>query len=219
MGLSGGFSLTVFSLNEVHGTAKKAARGAGYPWGLAEEAGQAVRWLCSQGVDGCAALARLLERFDGTALKIITPSTKEPLWRAKSNILCPLITGSAILDRAYEFEHHPFKLRSVAEPSLLLAFAASSARKINCCVSVEWPDGTAVSDGVRLSLHGETDKTAAFINLKRGGTLGIQNHLCSRVNPEPVVWGKLISLAQRTYAPATEESRLSGAGSDMFVQE
>ena len=37
------------SLNEVEATAKKATRGAGYPWGLAEEAGKAVRWLCGAG--------------------------------------------------------------------------------------------------------------------------------------------------------------------------
>lgn len=57
--------MMVLSLNEVQVTAKKAARGAGYPWGIAEEAGQAARWLCSHGLDGCAALAGVLARFDG----------------------------------------------------------------------------------------------------------------------------------------------------------
>ncbi|NND22495.1 MAG: DUF3726 domain-containing protein, partial [Silicimonas sp.] len=40
-----------YSLNEVEATAKKAARGAGYPWGLAEEAAKATRWLCAHDID------------------------------------------------------------------------------------------------------------------------------------------------------------------------
>ena len=40
------------SLNEVESLAKKAARGTGYPWGLAEEAAKASRWLAARGVDG-----------------------------------------------------------------------------------------------------------------------------------------------------------------------
>ena len=45
-----------YSLNAVESTAKRAARGAGYPWGLAEEAGKATRWLSHQGLEGCGAL-------------------------------------------------------------------------------------------------------------------------------------------------------------------
>ena len=49
------------SLNEVQAQAFKAARGAGYAWGLAEEAGKATRWLCGHGLDGVALLVELLE--------------------------------------------------------------------------------------------------------------------------------------------------------------
>ena len=38
-----------YSLNEFEALALKAARGAGLPWGLAEEAGKAVRILSSFG--------------------------------------------------------------------------------------------------------------------------------------------------------------------------
>ena len=49
-----------YSLNEMEATAKRAARGAGYSWGLAEEASKATRWLCTQGLDGAAELAHVL---------------------------------------------------------------------------------------------------------------------------------------------------------------
>ena len=50
-----------WSLVETRAMATKATRGAGYSWGLAEEAGFAVHWLQLNGAPGVEALARLLE--------------------------------------------------------------------------------------------------------------------------------------------------------------
>ena len=52
------------SLGEMAGLATKAVRGAGQPWGVAEEAGWALRWLGRAGLAGPAALARALEAGD-----------------------------------------------------------------------------------------------------------------------------------------------------------
>ena len=46
-----------WSLNELDAMARKAARGAGYSWGLAEEAGRATRWLAAAGLPGPMCLA------------------------------------------------------------------------------------------------------------------------------------------------------------------
>lgn len=46
-----------WSLIEVEALAKKAAKGAGYSWGEAEDAARAVRWLEARGLGGAAALA------------------------------------------------------------------------------------------------------------------------------------------------------------------
>ncbi|HBM69159.1 MAG TPA: DUF3726 domain-containing protein, partial [Rhodobacteraceae bacterium] len=35
-----------YSLNELQALARKAARGSGVPWGIAEEAAMAARYLC-----------------------------------------------------------------------------------------------------------------------------------------------------------------------------
>ncbi|MEM8813617.1 MAG: DUF3726 domain-containing protein [Pseudomonadota bacterium] len=50
---------TVRTLSEIKATATKAARGAGCPWGLAEEAGLAARLLESHGLPGVATLGAL----------------------------------------------------------------------------------------------------------------------------------------------------------------
>ncbi len=49
------------SLSEIRATCTRAARGAGCSWGMAEEAGLAVRQLEAHGLPGVAALAMMLD--------------------------------------------------------------------------------------------------------------------------------------------------------------
>jgi len=85
-----------WSLNEIESLAKKATRGAGRSWGLAEEAGKATRWLCAAGLPGAEALAALLERTDGTAHADLSPALSGDRWQARGGTLCPLIAGAAL---------------------------------------------------------------------------------------------------------------------------
>jgi len=49
-----------WSLGEIGALATKAARGSGMDWGLADEAGYAVKWLQRRQLPGVAALCRYL---------------------------------------------------------------------------------------------------------------------------------------------------------------
>lgn len=202
-----------FSLNEVEATAKKATRGAGYPWGLAEEAGKAVRWLCAQGVDGCGTLAEMLRQFDGAKFDAIAPNTKGADWIASGGTLCPLMTGTAMSDRASAIENAPVRAKQVAVPELLFSFAASVAAQCKSVITLEWPGGSAVTDGRCLCLQGEpAGHSADWVRIQCGGTLSAPNAQETRAAPKAQVWDTLNAFAHRTYAPATEESRLKGAG-------
>ena len=194
-----------FSLNEVEAIAKKAARGAGYPWGLAEEAGRATRWLAAHGLDGCAALAGLLEAVDGA------PPTPQPgpIWEAASGRLCPVATGAALSDHAHALGAET-RLGAITQPLLLLPFAAFLARDKGT-ISVAWEGGGAVTDG-QVSTHGTTPAWSLWATLRLGGTLEAPRAPGSRADPAPEAWASLAAFAHRTYAPATEESRQKGAG-------
>ena len=200
-----------FSLNEVEATAKKAARGAGYSWGLAEEAGKAVRWLCAQGVDGCAALAGLLAKIDGIPLAKFAPDTDVTPWRAQADALCPITTGCVLSDRAAQLAQNTFQTGPITSPALLFPFAAYAAVG-NGCITLTWPSGYAVTDGENLSLRGQLELTCKRIDVSRSGTLENANQACTRAAPDPSVWQALNRFAHRTYAPATDASRLKGAG-------
>ncbi|KMW60818.1 hypothetical protein AIOL_000983 [Candidatus Rhodobacter oscarellae] len=78
------------SLGELQALAAKAARGAGLSWGLAEEAGWAVRWLEARGLAGAAALAGVLpEGAPQIALgaALADGSTPEPPAEAAQHLL------------------------------------------------------------------------------------------------------------------------------------
>ena len=80
-----------YSLNEIDGLARKAARGAGLEWGLTEEAGKAVRWLCAASLPGADCLALHLQGIDTEDYNSICPQIGDAaFWEAEGGLLCPL---------------------------------------------------------------------------------------------------------------------------------
>lgn len=203
-----------FALNEVEAMAKRATRGAGYPWGLAEEASKATRWLCAQRLDGCAVLAELLQAGFAKALRNHTPATLADGWQGK-DVLCPLGTGAILSDLAARLSQGPVTLHNVAQPALILPFAAYAARQIGGCVTVTCDPATVITDGNSLTLTSPLPNHAITLTVQTGGTTSGQTDLASRATPTPEVWEALNRLAQHTYAPATDESRLLGAGAGL----
>lgn len=90
-----------WSLVEVEALAKKAAKGAGYSWGEAEDAARAVRWLEARGLGGAAALAAHLSGSGKGA--------------------CPIKVGIAVCDGMRQAED--VDLTTLDQPVLLLPFA------------------------------------------------------------------------------------------------
>ncbi len=208
-----------FSLNEVEATARKAARGAGYDWGLCEEAGRAARWLCSFGLDGCGALAGQLRLVDGTDLRVAAPAVAARVWRAPEGAICPLVAGAAVSDFAFRLAAGGFALDSVMTPILLLPFAGAAAHRTGATLAVGWQGFAAMTDGRELDLG--TGMRSGFaaradrVTIEAGGQVMHALQRASRAEPNPDDWLALERFAQRTYAPATPESRMLGAGAGM----
>ena len=199
------------SLNEVEAAAKKAARGAGYTWGLAEEAGKAVRWLCARDLDGCAALAALLEWSEGKDPRDLAPEWEEAGWSAKA-ALCPLTVGAVISDHVPVASRKEIELGEVVQPILLVPFAAILADQFATSVSVTWSGGKVVVDRDNAWLEGQVANRSPWARIEPNGRVADPRPHRTRARPDAKAWRILNSFAHRTYAPATEESRLKGAG-------
>ncbi len=77
----------------------KAFRGAGYTWGLAEEAAAAARRLASVGYPAPAMVTTLLQRVDGLEVKELIP-VPEDGWQSSAGPICPVCAGATLNDYA-----------------------------------------------------------------------------------------------------------------------
>ncbi len=192
--------------NEVESLCFKAARGAGLDWGLAEEAGQATRWLAAHGVDGPTTLLHhLLAAKDRPAsvppsLALLEPQSSEPL--------CPIHLGAALSDLG--------QLRSVIEvgpvaaPMLLLPFLARIAGAGGVELGFEGGSVSVGSGGIKGDVARLAMANAARVILAPIGQ-GPALQSGTRVALEKSTVGGLSALAMETTVPATEQSR-SDAG-------
>lgn len=210
-----------FSLNEIEAMGKRAARGAGLDWGLAEEAGKAARWLTARNLPGPEELAELLTRNDSKRYAELAPESVDGVWRAPSGRLCPLIAGAALCDRANEIAAgREIHLGPTAQPMLLAPFAAGASRLTGVAMELTW-------DGVSMTFMRE----GVAIEGDRGALAArsAESVCCRRIDEAVVVpstgepgrdvdaetWSRLNTFAQRTFAPASEASRLAGAGAGL----
>lgn len=206
-----------WSMNEVEALAKKAGRGAGLSWGLAEEAGRAVRILSELGLDVTKAYADLLTAQDGVAYADLAPLQPDATWQAAAGRLCPLICGAALNDYAGKIAQDGADIGPVAAPQFLIPFAMAAVRQTGKTLRLNW-EGVAVwADVDTVYIEGSAKALAApkvqsvaiALAKKHGGRKLVPQ---DRATMNDGVFNTLAAFAGRTYAPATEASRLAGAG-------
>lgn len=212
------------SLNEIDSTVRKAARGAGLSWGLAEEAGKAASWLAARDLPGVELAAALLARNDGTPYEALVPVIEGDRWRARSGRLCPLIAGTAVNDRAEAIAGGAaVTLAAVSYPLLLLPFAGRAAEAGCGDIEMSWSGFTAQcrADGLHIVAadpDAMTADEAQDVKIRATHTEAAFTHhprTAAEITAPPAIWSRLEALAHRTYVPATEASRVAGAGAGL----
>lgn len=187
-----------WSLGETRALSVKAARGAGLPWGLAEEAGHAVSWLESRHAPGAAALAALLLRRDG---------------REDAGRDCPLAFGTALADMQGRPAPEP---RWLAVPLLAAPFLAAVAGGGGW--RLEWPGAAATVSREALRAEG----ARAALLTARAECRAVEADCPAPIprrdrvpDAEAGAIAALEGFAARLYAPASERSRRTGAGAGL----
>ncbi|HUS54594.1 MAG TPA: DUF3726 domain-containing protein [Thermohalobaculum sp.] len=201
-----------WSLGEAQALAIKAARGAGYSWGLAEEAGFSVRWLCGRGLPGPQALAAMLATVD--VQPMLRPDPAAPKWISGRGALCPLALGAALVDRQ-TVPGESCQFGPVQSPLLLVPFVAQLP--FDGKFVLKWDGAGFAFDHGHIAIVGSP---AALIAPR--GVCTLQSGQLSAANTPTATTRvpleaqphieQLLGFAARTYAPATDQSRLAGAG-------
>lgn len=213
--------LTV-SLNEIDASTKKAARGAGLSWGLAEEAGKVVRWLARHDLPNIELVVPLLELVAGKQAEEISPAIKPEHWLAKAEVLCPITTGAVLSDNVELISiSSGLIIEGVSYPLLMLPFLAGATQSLER-FEISWPGFNCKilnDDQHIVAIEPQALSLAiADVKIKKFSEPFTKENNTSRSFSIPVdlqLWQKLQNFCLKTYVPATLESRNRGAGAGM----
>ena len=207
-----------YSLNQIEHTVRKAVRGCGFSWGLAEEAGRAVRWLEMTGLDGIELLTRHLPQLDGSEGVGQSMVIGDGCLRRTDGLLSPLAAGPTVGDLLYGVDQGVVQLEQVAAPMLLLGYAGNLAMQTGHSVVVTLAEREILTTAQGLSdCNVIWPKTADMITITKNSNpptgLSVTNPAVIQAREvDQRTMGLLDQYVHRTYVEATEASRLSGAG-------
>jgi hypothetical protein len=158
-----------------------------------------MAWLAGQGIDALPILLGYLEALPDSA-----PSGD------------PIRAGIWIADQSKHLaEGESLSFVEIRQPMLVLPFVAMAARSIGRPIIIthhggEWivpPAGLPEQDLRGIAALVSVTCRAATATADAATPIS-----ASRLDIDDLVWQRLKDLAQRTYVPATEQSRLLGAG-------
>ncbi|MCR9212351.1 MAG: DUF3726 domain-containing protein [Proteobacteria bacterium] len=207
-----------YSLNEIEAICKKAAFGAGLPFGISEEAGKAARCLASNDLPGPELLAKLLSLYQQRPHSGFIPILNSETSFGASDTICPLMAGAVLTDRMKQAEEEGIVFNSLAYPLLLVPYVFICARSTGTSFKISFEDirvetskvGGFTITGPKDQLTRTNTKTATVSATGRKLNSQPLRNSCRNVDDES--WHILNHLAHQKFAPATEASRSLGAG-------
>jgi hypothetical protein len=213
------------SLNEIDAAFRRAARGVGFHWGLADEVGRAARWLAARRIAAPDIVLSALEAHEGRPISAMNPIESKGVWQASGGILSPILAGARFSDEAGVIGNAGLVLTFVLYPVVLLPWVAWTAHATGQAFEVLWPDARirALPGGVDLAGRDAANcREAANVNI---GIIdaALPGDACHEhrfgVEVEPSTWSRLLQVAHRSFVPASERSRLTGAGAGLSDNE
>ncbi len=205
-----------WSIGEVKALTIKAAKGAGFSWGLAEEVGASIEWLQANNAPGVRGLSDYLiwRETNQNQLTDINQFFTDP--NNSQAVYCPILLGCAMLDFGFDYiAHVNAGIARVRQPILLLPFIGQSSSQ---AVQVTWEDCKVHLDATTLQHADQQNKLLAeqaICHFSSGQPPQTTSLLTRVPDSDQTYIQTLKDYAGKTYAPATEASRLAGAGAGL----
>ncbi len=210
------------SLGEIEHTCRKAAKGCGLPWGIADEVGKAIRWLHVYGFDGVTSLCGLFEEYDHHHHLDYAPQSLEGIWTSQRGVLSPIMAGISLCDCINTMAERTITVGPIAWPLITAGFLGQTALTSDQSVALKWSSVTMQLNRDVLVVTGNTED----IDMKLVGQISYtQISISADTKDIPMnigdaevnlkSWKQLEIYAHRTYVEASEASRLAGAGAGL----
>ena len=195
------------SLSEIDTTSKRAAKAAGFSWGVAEEIGKAIRSLELFGLPGVINLNLYLKKIKDQNPKKINKIEKEN----KNQDLCPIYCGVAILDQCRQLEVlKTIKFYNVNYPLLILPFVSKTSEILGKKILIKFNKSSYLFNfNKSILLKNIKNKIYDLANELTIEFLENKNSFSSKE------WKELYKLSEETFVEESDSLKEKGAGAGL----
>ena len=197
------------TLSEIDTTSKRAAKGAGFSWGISEEIGKNMRLLELFGLSGIKNLNKYLKDYKKKQFQKIALISE--INETKKNPFCPIILGTNFIDQVNLLDKkNSIKIINVAFPILFLPFVSRASEVIGKRIFLKIDEKEFLLN-LNQSIYANYLKNEILENCNSVNISFIENN--NSFNEDE--WKELYKLSEDTFVEETESLKIGGAGAGL----
>ena len=197
------------TLSEIDTTSKRAAKGAGFSWGISEEIGKNMRLLELFGLSGIKNLNKYLKDYKKKQFQKIALISE--INETKKNPFCPIILGTNFIDQVNLLnKKNSIKIINVAFPILFLPFVSRASEVIGKRIFLKIDEKEFLLN-LNQSIYSNYLKNEILENCNSISINFIENNNSFNENE----WKELYKLSEDTFVEETESLKIGAAGAGL----
>ena len=197
------------TLSEIDTTSKRATRGAGFSWGVAEEVGKNMRLLELFGLSGIKNLNKYLKDYKNRQFQKI--SLISDINEANKYPFCPIILGTNFIDQVNLLDKkNNIQISNVAFPILFLPFVSRASEIIGKRIFLKIEEKEFLLN-LNQSIYSNYLKNEILENCNTVNISFLENNNLFNENE----WNELYKLSEDTFVEETESLKIGAAGAGL----
>ena len=197
------------TLSEIDTTSKRATRGAGFSWGIAEEVGKNMRLLELYGLPGIKNLNKFLKDYKEKQFQKITLISETNY--ASKNPFCPITLGTNFIDQVNLLDKKlNIQISNLAFPILFIPFVSRASEIVGKKIFLKVDDKEFLFN-LNQSIYSNYLKNEILENCNNINISFIENNNSFNENE----WKELYKLSEDTFVEETESLKIGAAGAGL----
>ena len=198
------------STSEINTVSKRAARAAGYSWGIAEEVGKCISSIEMYGISGVENLNNYFKTIKD--IKPKGPKQIEKNNKLNDKSLCPIYTGLKLIDNYKSVDDIKLlKFINLDYPLLLLPFVNKLSYLIGKRIEIAIDDINVECNLNKCVLADHQIKSTIIKKAKTVTIIILENE----DSFSSKTWNELYEMSTETFVEETEQSKQTGAGAGL----
>ena len=197
------------TLSEIDTTSKRATRGAGFSWGIAEEVGKNMRLLELYGLPGIKNLNKFLKDYKEKQFQKITLISETNY--ASKNPFCPITLGTNFIDQVNLLDKKlNIQISNLAFPILFIPFVSRASEIVGKKIFLKFDDKEFLFN-LNQSIYSNYLKNEILENCNNINISFLENN--NSFNEDE--WKELYKLSEDTFVEETESLKIGAAGAGL----